>query len=334
MLRTQLFRGGLGTLVLTLALLPGTAAALSASGEADYDRWMYPFNGTPGVRGLAPTFNAIGSDDGMGNQVFDQADGQFLVGFDTAAAGVTSGLGASSYLISSLTITTTHFQGDFVYDGTADSYTTHLDPSDPNYTPDSDAGRPIELYGVDFRGGFSGIEFSPGVPGPPGFEESDAFAFADITLPEVRNAFPTDLANGDVSNYVRDGFDPVAFAIGQSSSGLLPGDIVPEGVPGSSAGETFEFSVDVSNPLIQQYLREALDAGALGFVVLSLHDAGGQAGGNNPNFYTSDNFDPAAIAPTFSIEFSIVPEPGTFGLASFGLLGLAAWGRRRRLSDV
>ncbi|MEM9296075.1 MAG: hypothetical protein AAGA57_09760, partial [Planctomycetota bacterium] len=58
-----------------MAAASGTAWS-TASGvqiqlnEPDFDRWMYPFNLTPGARGRAPTFGAIGAG------AFDERDGQ------------------------------------------------------------------------------------------------------------------------------------------------------------------------------------------------------------------------------------------------------------------
>ena len=45
---------------LAFAALPGSAQVFSVTvNPVDFDRWMYPFNGTPGTRNLAPTFGAV-----------------------------------------------------------------------------------------------------------------------------------------------------------------------------------------------------------------------------------------------------------------------------------
>jgi len=55
-------------------------------------------------------------------------------------------------------------------------------------------------------------------------------------------------------------------------------------------------------------------------------------------FVTENNTAGAGVALTntvgydnWQVEITPVPEPSTFALAAFGLLGLSAWGRRRRL---
>jgi len=314
-----------GTIRLALAvsaLSLGTAAAagaLTIDRDADADRWNYPFNATPGIRGTAPTFGSVG------DPLFDDRDGQFLVGYDTAAAGAPTGQGAANYQIVSAKVTVTHSSGSFAYDDSYDSYETY----DGTF-PDSDPGRPIELHGLGFRPPFTSLELSPGIAGPPGFMETDAFAFADPTLPGVRNAFAMNTAGADVSNNVSGGFESDPWAIGQVS-GLAPGSPVVEAVPGASPGSTFVFELNLTDPLIVAYLQNGLDSGLLGFMVSSLH-ATAQGGGNTPNFYSGDNFDPAAIAPTLEIEFDIVPEPGTALLCLTGLVGLGLAGRRKHRS--
>ena len=67
----------------------GLLLGLSASAQpfdvtidpVDFDRWMYPFNGTPGTRNAAPTFGAVAEPD------FDNKDGQLVIAVDTAAGG-------------------------------------------------------------------------------------------------------------------------------------------------------------------------------------------------------------------------------------------------------
>ncbi len=299
-------------------VLVGAARADTISTDASYDRWMYPFNATPGTRGSAPTFGALDP----GAPTFDNRDGQLHVGFDTDSAGVPAGLGAERYEIVSATVSVTHSVGAFLFDPTYDSYQTY----DGTLT-DPDPGRPVELHGLGFRAPFSAIELSPGIPGPPGFEETDAFAFSDPTLPGVRNAFPVNPALADVSNNVDDGVESQAWAIGQAL-GVDPGDPVVEGVSGVSPGTTFEFSLDLSDPGIVAYLQEGLDAGVLGFAITSLHLTE-MSGGTTPNFFTANTLDPAAVPPMLDLEFNLVPEPGPAALWVGAGVALARVGRRR-----
>src|SRR5262245_15265932 len=76
-----------------------------------FDRWMYPFNGTPATRNLASTFNAIAQAPD-----FDNKDGQLIIAVNTVAAGIPANQGPSNYQIASLRVTATHFEGVFQYD--------------------------------------------------------------------------------------------------------------------------------------------------------------------------------------------------------------------------
>lgn len=298
--------------------------------QPDFDRWNYPFNGTPGTRGTAPTFGAFGS-------TFDNRDGQFLLGFDLATHLPTLNSG-EKFVITSLVVTATHSTGSFVYDPTYDSYRTYLDPLDPNFLPDTDAGRPIVLTGAGLKSsvGYTAFSFNdPATGSPPFYGESEAFGFGDPTLKNVRSAFAFDPnsvspsnPSGNISNNVDDGFDFDPWAVGQAN--LTPGDSVTEAVPGSSPGETFTFSLNTGDAGIQSYLEAGLNSGALFFSISSLHSAAQQAGGANPNFYTRDNFDPAAVPATLSLTFEVIPEPSSALLAALGLVLLLVGSRNAR----
>ncbi|MGH0028743.1 MAG: MYXO-CTERM sorting domain-containing protein [Myxococcota bacterium] len=336
------------TLLFALAIL---AAPLSATASqaihsitvdpVDFDRWMYPLNGTPGLRNVASTFNAVGSAPD-----FDNKDGQVIVAVDTEAAGIPAGEGPSNYTDISVRLTLTHFNGAFTYDPTYDAWQTYLDPMDPGYVPDSDAGRPIEVYGVGLRGGYAlpvvpALGVPPGDNGPIDFEENERYCegCSGGMGQGVRNAYPWDPGvpdpEGDVSNNVvrmapltGGGFDPSPWAIGISTSGLSPGDTVPEGVNNVSAGETFEFVIDTSDPDVLAYVQESLDEGVLAFAVVSMTETVQFVGGTNPNFYMTETADSAALPPTMEVTVT-VPEPGVTASLAAGVLALAGLGRRR-----
>lgn len=289
----------------TLGLGPAapSRATVFTIDPVDFDRWVYPFNGSPGIRSQAPLFGAVGNPD------FDDKDGQAVVAVDTANAGIQPRLAPESYDVTSVKVWVTHSTGTFDYDPTYDAWQTYLDSGDPNHVADADSGRPLELYGVGFRGGYIRISTGPPNPGPPLFEEDDPFGG---TLGEdVRNVFALDFGvpdpEGDVSNNVADGYDPTPWALGLSTSGLAPGDPVPQGVPGVSAGETFEFTVDLADPDVLAYVREGLADGVLAFSVVSLQETG-MSGGTNPSIYTSNNFDPAAVKPRIEIDVTLDTE--------------------------
>ena len=76
---------------------------------------------------------------------------------------------------------------------------------------------------------------------------------------------------------------------------------MPQGVFNTSSGETFEFDVELSDPDILAYVRQGLDAGVLAFTVTSLHEVEEQVGGTNPNFYTRESTDTAAVKPNMEL---------------------------------
>jgi len=317
-------------LVAALALICGAGLSLPAQAatmtrSADFDRWNYPFNASPGQRASAPVFGAAGETG------FDDFDGQFLLGFNTEAAGLAKTLPAGKeYKLTSVKVQVTHATGTLVYDPTFDNYRSRLDPSDPNYVADSDAGRPVEIYGAGLRGGFTQFGFGPTVPGGTTFEEGDIFAFADPTLERVRNAFAYDPTYGDVSNVLTDGLlDATSWGVG-TVDGLAPGAVVPQGTPGQSGGTTFTIDVNLTTPGVEQYLLDGIANGGLFFTVVSLHDSP-QGGSTNPNFHTRDNFDPAKIAPALILEYEVVPEPAALSLVAAAGLALMVAGGAKRL---
>lgn len=314
-------------LAMTSLIAATTSAGTIVSTDADFDRWMYPFNSSPGLRGTASTFFG---DQGA---PFDNMDGQFLVGFDTVSAGVTPLGPGEMYQVNSVTVTATHFNGEFTYDPTFDNYASYLDELDPNYVADTDTGRPIEIYGAGLRGGYTEFGFAGGITGPTTFNEGSFFAFADPTLQGVRNAFAYDPSFGDVSNAVDNSFFAASpWAVGQAA-GLSAGSTVPQGALGSATGQEFSFEIDLGHAGVLDYVTDGLEDGGLLFTIVSLHSSS-QTDPGNPNYYTKDNFDPFAVAPTITIDYDIVsvPEPSTLVLASFGLVGMAVCQLRKRRS--
>lgn len=264
--------------------------------EPAADRWMYPANSTPGTRPQASTFSALPDDEETDNRF-----GQFLIKFDTAAAGVPAGLGVENYDISNISLTATISQDRlFLYDSTQDSWITYGSPA----LPDEDAGRPLELHGTGFRNGFTPVDF----------QENSFFRGGD---PPERNAYPLGFdensAPRDVTNNVSEDFDSLPWAVGQID-GLSPGDEVP-------VDSVVRFQPDLSQPGVSQYIREGLNQGFIWFTLSSLHPAI-QQGGEFVAYYTKD--DPVHqlfgdSAPTLSVTYSLPPgsaSPPVF--TSFG----------------
>ena len=282
------------TLLVVFGLLLGPVACGAEEFEFAFDdlpasmyldRWMYPFNVSPGTRIQAPTFGAVGSEG------FDERDGQLVLAVNTAEFGIEPGLQPSQYRINSATLTLTETFGGYRYDPTYDSYTTYLDSRSALSKPDGDAGRPIELYGVGFRGDFTAFVFPDGISAdPPGFGSASEFG-GDGT--SSRNVFAADASGQDVSNNVdalangEDGFDPTPFAVAKmflDEVELSPGDEV-------TARTSWVFEIDVENAAIQSYLANSLSAGQLGLTVSSMHETGVQGVGDPfPNPATSNHF--------------------------------------------
>jgi hypothetical protein len=259
----------------------------------DYDRWMYPFNGSVGAREVASTFSSIGG----GFEIFDDRDGQILLGFITPET-IPVGLGASNYDIVEATVFISISNEGNIYDPTTDPWQSFLIDGS---VEDIDSGRPMELFGAQFRGGFTGWTFGETGPFPFGASRRE------------RNAYPVCFFNGmepvDVSNNVLDEFQPSSFAVGQTDAVSI-GDLMP-------TETVLSFSIDVSDPEIQCYLRNSFNEGLLSFVVSSLHEAQ-QPGVRNrsglvqPNFHMKESLAVYfGIADPAQISFTVITDPST-----------------------
>ena len=262
--------------ILILAALAAAPAAAETFDvlydQPSIDRWMYPFNASPGTR---PTFSVFGSDREVPTQ-FDARDGQIVLAFDTDLV-IPPGRSANGYVVRRAEVTL-QVANNLVFrlDTTADAWTTFLPASDPRVTVDADAGQPVELFGVGFRGGFSETNFV----------ETAAYAQpgSSFISPGVRNAFAADVdasgATRDVSNNPRQGFQATPFAIGQVQ-GLASGALVPQDA-------ILRFEVQVADAGIQAYLRRGLDRGRL-FLSVSALTLVQREAGEFPLFYSKEN---------------------------------------------
>lgn len=263
-------------LVFALTVLASVSVATARGGDfkltpaqPTLDRWNYPFNFQPADRPVAPTYGSFDSR-------FDTRDAEFLIGWDTASVLATNA-GPSRYLIRSLRVTLTSVAPvapnlPFVFDPTYDSYRTYL-KTGPDALVDSDPGRPIEMYGVAFRGGFTTATFLEGSAyGPIG-----AYTSSNITI-ATRNAygamFDTNGVLVDIGNNVGQlnpvwtnaPFEARPWAIGITTN-IAPGESMPD-------GGKMTFAIDLSDPLVTGHLQSALDEGRLRFMVSSLSPAG------------------------------------------------------------
>jgi len=259
-------------------LLPAKAGSFLIPQPAG-DKWMYWFGDASGSRGASSVYGAYGVHD-YPEYDFDDRHAQMFLDFDTSNF-VEAGKGAQNYQIDSLVVTVVANYGDvFRYDPTFDSLQTYL-----NESLDMDLGRPIEIYGVGYRGGMSRATFRENSP----YQNSGANK-------GTRNAFPIDFINGqptDVSNNVERAFEVRPWAIGQINGALdldgtflpgspQPGDMVP-------MDAVFSFAINLTDPLIKSYIQDGLHAGRLHFMLTSLYPALQQVS-NVPSFHTKESY--------------------------------------------
>lgn len=286
--------------------------------EPTLDRWNYPMNFTPGIRESASSFAALNEVD------FDDRDGQILLGWDTGAQAPI-GQGASNYqILEARVIIGVATGGLFQYDPTHDAVETHYNAGDPELIPDSDAGRPVELFGVGYRNGFTHATYL----------ENSPFKNGEASDTGVRNAFPIDLFAGstaDISNQIVDRIEVSSWAVGINGV-LTPGQLV--------ASETdLTFEIDISNPHVREYLREGLDEGRIRLMISSLHSAV-QQGGVFSDFFMREsffNFDQSGrlemvveIGPPCDADFN---GDGAVNSGDMAAL-LGSWGQQNIAADL
>lgn len=281
-----------GLLLFASAASAGTPVAVERD-LPSIDRWVYPFNQTRGYRAAISTFSALGQENAFPPLSFDQRDAQMLIGFETAPE-VPTGRGACGYRVTGASVVLTVSEPDaFRYDSTVDDWTTYLAGAD-----DAD-GRPVELFGAAFRAPwtaetyFEGSELDPGPDfGPSGATSDSRFAYA------------TDFAGGverDVSNNVRDGFNPIVFAVGRNDA-LVQGQYVP-------IDTELTFELNVQNETVQAYLRRAVDSGRLRLMATALQPAssgGGAGAGEFATFYAKE-IDIEGLAARLSMSVALLP---------------------------
>jgi hypothetical protein len=281
------------TLVASMGVAAAAGWAAAGPVQVNYqrptlDRWMYPFNSTPGSRPEASTFASLNLAG------FDDRDAEFLVGFDTGP-DVTPGQGPASYVVISARVRATISEGGrFVYDPTFDSVSTSYDPTNPAYTPDLDPGKPIEVFGCGYRNGYGAVT----TPTTQEFCESCPFGGAPMVPPAegARNVFPAIFDSvgtpTDVSRQVRLQFEATPMAVGQTTA-VAPGELVP-------AGAEFVFDIDLCNPATRAYFQRSLDLGRVDLLITSLHPVTGPTSVEYPVFYTKENplaaTNPAVVA--------------------------------------
>lgn len=307
--------------------------------EPAIDRWVYPFAASSGYEFEAKTFSSLGQETAFFPITFDQRDGQLLVGFDFPA-NLPIGRGSCGYRVLSAVLTLKVSNHNFYrYDPTYDPWQTYLSgAADPD-------GRPIELYGVAFRGGWMACRIDPSIPSlnqfpcyHEGSPERPAPPFGPGSFPtsDTRFAYPTDYSSRverDVANNVRDQFDPTPFAVGQIAA-LAPGALVP-------VDTDTVFTLNVNHPDVQAYLRRACDTGLLRLLATSLQQAStggpGPGAGSYANFYCKE-IDIEDFAPRLDITIRLTPLGDADGSGSVDFADITAiitsWGNHGPTGDA
>ena len=264
----------------TITLPTMTAAILATSGLAvaqepieidmpapTWDRWMYPFNATPCTRPGGSVFGFWSEDLESST---DNRMGQVVFGFDTTgqlAPGQTAGM-----RVTSAVITMTQQNEGVVYDPTVDPYECMLD------TPlieDEDAGQPVELFGVDYRGGYDQETWPCNGPfSPAGGSWGSRYIF---------NAGYRDGVLSDVSNQIREEWTPTPFAV-SVPEGITAGDIIP-------LDTVHTFTIDVDDQDIQGYLLDGLERGEIEFGLSTMYRVESQTG-TFASFYMNSDWSP------------------------------------------
>ncbi len=282
---------------LALASISLGAPPIEAAYDTPFiDRWVYPFNTSPGFRAVTATFSALGQENAFPPLSFDQRDGQFLVGVDTADQ-IPPGRGVCGYRVTAARVTVavaTHLA--FRMDPTQDDWTTYLAGA-----TDAD-GRPLELFGAAYRGGFTAATYIEGTSsGPPA-----GTPFGPSTSSDVRFVYPTDFIGGDqrdVSNNIRDAFNPKPFSIGVVA-GLPTGQFVP-------VDSDVVFDLNVTDADVQAYLRAAMDEGRLRLLITSLQPAfsdGGPGAGEFASFYAKEFTFADGLWTRFALTVELTPS--------------------------
>lgn len=296
-----------GALTLTAFAAWGQVIQFQAE-TPDGDRWMYPFNGTPGTRAIASTFSAAAEGPG-----FDDRDAQYVLSFDTSGA-ILSGLDAEEYRVIGARITLVVDNDlEFRYDTTPDSYRSFLPDTDPEHVFDSDPGRAITVFGVGYRNGFDVLTWV----------ETSPFGGTPVVPPAqgARNIFAANFDGGvafDISNNVKERFDPRPLGVG-TIEGVAEGQEVP-------AESVVTIELDRCDSEGIAFVRRSLRDGRLNLAVSSMHLATGGPGGGSgdvlyPFFKTRDNVIAQLLGQTPTLELTVrVGSPGNYdgvGVADF-----------------
>lgn len=275
------------------------------------DRWHYPFNFTPGSRATIGCFGTFGNPTFPD---FNDRDGVMVVAWNTSTQ-IESGFAAALYDVCTVSVRVTNIPGaTWAIDTTLDDVSTYRGQ------PDSDPGRPIELFGAAF-----GPEYAY-----PTWDEYELYAGAHcnfegtICSNDPRDPYPFVFRDGsDQKLHVEDSvkgtqneglmpplcgaarcpFTAIPWAIG------IPKDYRP-GQQSVPFDVHFEINLALSNGRVRGYFQQQLAGGRVFVIITSLQLAeilGGQV--TYPTFYSKEAFGPGVKPAQLIIRLKSDP-PG------------------------
>ncbi|MCA9150827.1 MAG: hypothetical protein KDA92_16060, partial [Planctomycetales bacterium] len=291
------------TFLCSASLIEATTISLPVA----FDRWMYPFNATPGSR-------ASGSLFGSGlSPSFDDRDAQIILGFDMAEAAALSADHALTAISLQVTTAADH---TFEFDGTTDLPSSYI-----NEELDEDVGRPIELFGVGTRNGYDGLSLGNSSESNA-FLESSPYSAIPGVFRSSRSAFAAAFIDGqltDVSNAISENHWAEPWAIADTI--LSPGIAVP-------IETALRFDLPLADESIRKYLDAGFDRGELFFALTSLHTAAQAGPASYPSLYLDAGGISLGPTATLHLEFEPVQagdfnHDGTLNLHDIELLSAA-----------
>ena len=310
-------------LAVALAVTRGAFAAEYSFPVPSGDRWFYPFNFTPGTRGISSLFAA--AFDG-----FNDRDGEIILAWDTSVM-IEPGLGPEAYEIDAIRIVMTNQANQFInpnwpIDVTVDEWFTFDINGDgvvnadgiPRGAPgdtdgesdDIDPGRPIELFGAGFAddGPFTEATWS----------ESSIYIGSASTADIARNPFPFVFDATENKLHVEDSimglhnealgvmsFTPQPWAVG------VPVGYTP-GMQSTPFDITFDLDLSSADEPVRRYFQEQLNRGRIIVIVTTLRETEVQGPTSGyPSIYMKEGlFEPGAKPAGLTVTLSSCDASG------------------------
>jgi hypothetical protein len=282
--------------------------------QAD-DVWVYTF-GQGSFASVAPTYASV-----FGDEFPDRFATLFLT-FD--AAGVLPDtdrpvrINSMTLKASMLNSSTFDETNGVFYDPSYDSVASYLDPA-----LDLDPGRPMELYAVGYRNGFT--------------LNSWRAANFPVTGTQGYNAIPVDFPAEpplprDISNSVIGGFDTHPLAIGTTPDLLTASD----GTLRVRDLARFSFDMYTLHDAERAFFQDQLQSGSISFMISSLQAAGFEGMGGEeiyPRWATLETAFPVEDAE-LEIAFEISPPTDVNTDFEIDIEDLYSWEQGIGLRDV